>query len=106
MLADPTFSRCNKIDILLGAEHYHQLLATGQIKLSLQLRILQNTVLGWIVAGEINSEHFTDASWGICTEDEGLEASIAPLWELDEVKTAINSRYLYKIQLKIIKTAS
>lgn len=87
MLADPTFNRSNKIDILLGAEHYHQLLAIGQIRLSPQLPILQNTVLGWVVAGKINRERSTNASCGICTEDDRLEASIARLWELDEVTT-------------------
>ena len=61
------------------------------MKLSSQLPILQNTVLSWIVGGKINREHLTDASWGICTEDEELEACIARLCELDEVET-INSR--------------
>ena len=62
--------------MFLGAEHYHQLIAIGQIKLSPQLPILQNTILGWIMSGEINKEHLTDASCGICTEGEGLEVSI------------------------------
>ncbi|XP_037931148.1 uncharacterized protein LOC119665960 [Teleopsis dalmanni] len=48
-LADPTFYKSDKIDMLLGAEFYHQLLSPGQIQLSRELPILQNTVLGWIV---------------------------------------------------------
>lgn len=86
-LADPAFNRPNKIDILLGAEHYHQLLTIGQIQLSKQLPILQNTVFGWIVAGKVHKKHVANASCGICTTDENLESSIARLWELDEVNT-------------------
>lgn len=91
MLADPTFNRSDKIDLLLGAEHYHQLLAIGQIKLSEELPILQNSVFGWIVAGKIHGERITNAVCGICTEDENLEASIARLWELDEIGTTEKS---------------
>lgn len=87
VLADPTFNRPDKIDILLGAEHYHQLLSIGQIKLSEQLPLLQNTVFGWVVSGKIQAEHRTNVACGVCTADEGLEASIARLWELDEIKT-------------------
>ncbi|XP_017478109.1 PREDICTED: uncharacterized protein LOC108367917 [Rhagoletis zephyria] len=41
MLADPSFNRPDKIDILLGAEFYNQLMAAGQIKLSDDLPILK-----------------------------------------------------------------
>ncbi|XP_075162846.1 uncharacterized protein LOC142235479 [Haematobia irritans] len=56
-LADPTFNRPGKIDILLGAEYYHQLLAIGQIQLGDNLPILQNTIHGWIASGKFMEEY-------------------------------------------------
>ena len=64
-------------------------------KLPEHLLILQNTVLDWIVAEEVNREHLTDASGGVCTEDEGLEAFIAQLWELDEVRLGWSSSSIH-----------
>lgn len=61
--------------------------ANGQIQFFLQLLILQNMVLGWILAGKINAEHLTATSCRIRTNAEALKAFIDQLWELDEVKT-------------------
>ncbi|XP_017475229.1 PREDICTED: uncharacterized protein LOC108365650 [Rhagoletis zephyria] len=88
MLADPSFNRPDKIDILLGAEFYNQLMAAGQIKLSDDLPILQNTVLGWIIAGKVGGNYISNAICGICTNDDiNLDAAIARLWELEDVAT-------------------
>ncbi|XP_017465034.1 PREDICTED: uncharacterized protein LOC108358305 [Rhagoletis zephyria] len=88
MLADPSFNRRDKIDILLGAEFYNQLMAAGQIKLSDDLPILQNTVLGWIIAGKVGGNYISNAICGICTNDDiNLDAAIARLWELEDVAT-------------------
>ncbi|XP_073821407.1 uncharacterized protein [Musca autumnalis] len=86
-LADPAFNRPDKIDILLGAEHYHELLSIGQIKLAKNLPTMQNTVFGWIISGKIQEEQARNFTCGICTMDESLDASIARLWELEEIKT-------------------
>ncbi|XP_073821396.1 uncharacterized protein [Musca autumnalis] len=86
-LADPAFNRPDKIDILLGAEHYHELLSIGQIKLAKDLPTMQNTVFGWIISGKIQEEEPRNFTCGICTMNESLDASIARLWELEEIKT-------------------
>ncbi|XP_073820558.1 uncharacterized protein [Musca autumnalis] len=86
-LADPAFNRPDKIDILLGAEHYHELLSIGQIKLAKDLPTMQNTVFGWIISGKIQEEKPRNFTCGICTTDESHDASIARLWELEEIKT-------------------
>ncbi|XP_073814297.1 uncharacterized protein [Musca autumnalis] len=86
-LADPAFNRPDKIDILLGAEHYHELLSIGQIKLAKNLPTMQNTVFGWVISGKIQEEQPRNLTCGICTTDESLDASIARLWELEEIKT-------------------
>ncbi|XP_073841412.1 uncharacterized protein [Musca autumnalis] len=86
-LADPAFNRPDKIDILLGAEYYHELLSIGQIKLAKNLPTMQNTVFGWVISGKIQEEQPRNLTCGICTTDESLNASIARLWELEEIKT-------------------
>ncbi|XP_017479715.1 PREDICTED: uncharacterized protein LOC108369194 [Rhagoletis zephyria] len=88
MLADPSFNHPDKIDILLGAEFYNQLMAAGQTKLSDDLPILQSTVLGWIIAGKVSGNYISNEICGICTNDHiNLDAAIARLWEPEDVAT-------------------
>ncbi|XP_036320453.1 uncharacterized protein LOC118734966 [Rhagoletis pomonella] len=52
-LADPSFFRPQKIDLLIGVSLFFELLCVGQICLKQGLPILQKTRLGWIVAGKV-----------------------------------------------------
>ncbi|XP_066157667.1 uncharacterized protein [Euwallacea fornicatus] len=52
-LADPTYYTPSDIDILLGADVYYDLIYPECFKLGKNLPHLQNTVLGWIIAGSI-----------------------------------------------------
>ncbi|XP_022832263.1 uncharacterized protein LOC111360545 [Spodoptera litura] len=52
-LADPSFDTPNKIDLLLGAEVYGQILLEGLIRGSPSQLIAQNTRLGWILSGQV-----------------------------------------------------
>ncbi|XP_052759046.1 uncharacterized protein LOC128202504 [Galleria mellonella] len=53
-LADPLFHTPNKIDILLGADVYSQILLDGVIKGPPGVPIAQQTTLGWIISGPVN----------------------------------------------------
>lgn len=53
-LADPSFHIPGKIDLLIGNEFFMELLLTGRIKLA-SGPVLQESVLGWIIAGKILS---------------------------------------------------
>lgn len=55
-LADPRFNVPNKIDLLLGAEVYGQILCEGLIKGPPGCPVAQNTQLGWILSGHIYSK--------------------------------------------------
>ncbi|GBP09803.1 hypothetical protein EVAR_69926_1 [Eumeta japonica] len=46
-------SQTNKIDLLIGAEFYHQLMRPQQIKINQNLPILQTTTLGWIITDKL-----------------------------------------------------
>ncbi|XP_059221526.1 uncharacterized protein LOC131996094 [Stomoxys calcitrans] len=50
-LADPSFDKPDRIDILIGAELFFDLMSVGQIKIAANLPVLQKTLLGWVVAG-------------------------------------------------------
>lgn len=50
-LADPTFMKPGHVDLLIGAELFWQILLSGRIELGDGLPILQETKIGWVVAG-------------------------------------------------------
>lgn len=55
-LADPSFGSPSKIELLLGAEIYCQILLEGLITGSPGLPVAQNTKFGWILSGKVNNE--------------------------------------------------
>ncbi|XP_045537963.1 uncharacterized protein LOC123721905 [Papilio machaon] len=56
-LADPTYSTPGRIDIILGAEIYGEILLDGFLKHSESSGpVAQNTQLGWILSGKIKNE--------------------------------------------------
>ena len=83
-LADPQFNKPGKIDCLIGAEKFFDLLTQGNIKLGNNRPTLQNTVFGWVVAGSVGTTVSPYATCGICTGSE-LETMISKFWELEEV---------------------
>ncbi|XP_055598712.1 uncharacterized protein LOC129748218 [Uranotaenia lowii] len=52
-LADPQFWEPGTIDLIIGAEHFFNLLLDGKFKLMYDGPYLQNSVFGWIVAGTL-----------------------------------------------------
>lgn len=52
-LADPSFNIPSKIDALIGAELFYDLLLAGQIKINNYGAKIQATRLGWIIAGKV-----------------------------------------------------
>ncbi|XP_055371973.1 uncharacterized protein LOC129605961 [Condylostylus longicornis] len=53
---DPNFNKPQRVDVLLGAEMFSELLRVGQIKLNKHLPMFQNTVFGWFVIGKVHQE--------------------------------------------------
>ncbi|XP_052745046.1 uncharacterized protein LOC128199462 [Bicyclus anynana] len=56
-LADPHFNRPNKIELLLGANVYSQILQDGIKKDSTGTLLAQNTSLGWILTGKVTCQN-------------------------------------------------
>jgi len=51
-LADSEFHKAQRVDLLIGASLFYELLCVGQIKLLPGLPLLQKTLLGWVVSGD------------------------------------------------------
>jgi len=91
-LADPLFTQPQKIDMILGAGVFFDLLCQEQIKYDPHKFIFQKTQLGWIVCGCIfNKKLTTELNTQIAlftlsnTEDDiNIGKKISKFWELEE----------------------
>ncbi|KAL0828965.1 hypothetical protein ABMA28_003856 [Loxostege sticticalis] len=73
-LADPGYMKPGKIDLLLGAEVYSEVLLSGVIKSPQGSLIAQNTILGWILSGRISNEsHENVVNLHVRVEDDLLK---------------------------------
>ncbi|XP_066145931.1 uncharacterized protein [Euwallacea fornicatus] len=105
-LADPTYYNPAEIEILLGADIYYNLITDGNIKLGAQLPVLQNTRLGYIIAGKVeqpvkinsncctlhksnNNNNSTTRLASLHCNYSELNNLIKAFWEIEEVKTQL-----------------
>ena len=82
-LADPNFNKEGRIDILVGAGIFWNLLCVGQIKLGNRKPILQKSRLGWILSGPLMSEFVTSRNL-LCNVSLNLNQQIEKFWTLEE----------------------
>ncbi|KAH8292663.1 hypothetical protein KR054_008822, partial [Drosophila jambulina] len=75
-LADPYFYKSQKIDMLIGAESFFELLAVGQIRQGPDYPTLQKTLLGWVVSGRFS-----------CSEEPlvSIDNTLQKFWSLKEL---------------------
>lgn len=87
-LADPEFYKCGRIDILIGAGLFFELMSVGQLRFGNNSPILQKTRLGWVVSGggvcTSNSISLSTVCTGILkTESEALVDVVKSFWEVE-----------------------
>ncbi|XP_055840135.1 uncharacterized protein LOC129907787 isoform X1 [Episyrphus balteatus] len=92
-LSDPQFNVPQRVDLLLGVDLFYKILCVGQIKLGPNLPALQNTLFGWVVAGQLpksnNQSTSNRLSFAIrdtpqeSETDEALSKSLQILWEIE-----------------------
>lgn len=63
-LADPSYGKPSKIDLILGTGVYSQILLEGLIKGSPGAPVAQKTTLGWILSGEVHGPNHHSAEKG------------------------------------------
>ncbi|XP_058810352.1 uncharacterized protein LOC131675399 [Phymastichus coffea] len=97
LLADPTFHRPGRIDVVIGADIYHRIIRTGTRRFG-QL-VAQNTSFSWTVMGSAHSKQASDVRQSIQTHavsaratsdlsHEELLTLIQRFWALEEVPVA------------------
>lgn len=102
-LADPEYYKPNKIDVLLGAEIYSQVIRAG-IKRSTGGRVLaQDTTLGWIISGVVETETSSGAETLSCITvmHVSIQADdfLKKFWEL-EGEPAVTKKILSEEEVK------
>ncbi|XP_057656756.1 uncharacterized protein LOC130894159 [Diorhabda carinulata] len=93
-LADPQFNESSKVDILLGAGIFYRLLLPGQISLGKGRPILQNTELGWIIAGTISCPNINNRNFSVCNLSRSmnnLENGLEKFWLIEEIPSLKNN---------------
>ncbi|GFX85961.1 DUF1758 domain-containing protein [Trichonephila clavipes] len=83
-LADPSFDVPDKMDLLLGAEVFYELLRPGQIHAENSQLLLQNTVFGYVVSGNVN-EIVEDRVHCVLILDDDLNKTLKQFWEVESV---------------------
>ena len=96
-LADPGFCIPSKVDVILGADVYGQLLRSGLKRFPLSNIVAQNTAFGWIVTGSTQSvasrraENLASPSSVLalhCASCD-LDQSLQRFWMLEEVPSGV-----------------
>ncbi|XP_058828189.1 uncharacterized protein LOC131688059 [Topomyia yanbarensis] len=86
-LADPTFHKSGRIDMLLGAEWFYEFLVTSErakIELGPNLPILINTVFGWIVSGRATAGGENTVLCHVLSEENTLEL-LEKFWQVEDL---------------------
>lgn len=84
-LADNTFHSPGRVDVILEASIFWDLLCIGQIKLGKNQPILQETHLGWIAAGDITTDIQKVTSMSYVSADATLHAQVKMFWDIEEI---------------------
>ncbi|XP_011699812.1 PREDICTED: uncharacterized protein LOC105457069 [Wasmannia auropunctata] len=83
VLADPQFHQSSKIDLLIGAEIFFDLLCIGRIKLAANQPSWQKTLLGWIVSGGLVAKQKPNVTVCSLSVNEQLSDSLTRFWQLE-----------------------
>ncbi|GFS58424.1 integrase catalytic domain-containing protein [Trichonephila clavipes] len=85
-LADKNFNIPERVQMLLGAEVFYELMLPGQFKMEGSNVIFQNTVFGFVVSGSTSSDAKGKEHYGFIQAADNLEHSIKKFWEIENVE--------------------
>lgn len=83
-LADPTFDVPSKIDMLVGADKFWELLDEDRIRLSTG-PYLQNSKLGWLLSGPINTRNLRINNQVQCNFTQAIDTQLRKFWEIEDI---------------------
>lgn len=85
-LADPQFYTSAKVDVLLGAEFYFQLLLSGEINLAKDQPIFRNTKLGWVASGLMRENTVQNPTCAVfCEEELSIGSLVEKFWKIEDI---------------------
>lgn len=84
LLADPDYHQPAKIDLLLGADVFWDIVCTDQMRLGKYKPILQNSMFGWLITGPVMCKQ-SDKSQIVCNFSQDISHQLTKFWELEEV---------------------
>ncbi|XP_030747916.1 uncharacterized protein LOC115876317 [Sitophilus oryzae] len=87
-LADPDYNKPGPVDILVGADIFWILLGKNRISCGKHMPFLQETDLGYVLAGMVG--HADDTSSNISchlSTNAELQNTISKFWEIEEIPT-------------------
>lgn len=109
-LADPEFNQPQRVDILLGAQLFMNILRMERCTRQGPYPIVQNTELGWIIGGEYNAVSPSDENTPLQTlflrSDTNLDAQVQRFWELEEMTQKIKSKEEVECELHFTTNTS
>ncbi|GFQ90457.1 DUF1758 domain-containing protein [Trichonephila clavata] len=79
ILADPSFDKPGKIDMIIGAELFYQILKDGRKVISDNVTLI-NSVFGFIVSGSVNAINHKSNCF-LISESENIDNCIKKFWE-------------------------
>lgn len=85
-LADNTFLKSNKIDMLIGADTFYDLLCVGQIKLAKGQPILQKTQLRCIISGNLDYNPQQSLHSMCQFNTASVDTALKKFWEIEEAE--------------------
>ncbi|GFW40711.1 integrase catalytic domain-containing protein [Trichonephila clavipes] len=100
-LANDKFNVPDRIDMLLGAEIFYELLKPGKFYCDNSHLVLQNTVFGYVVSGSVDQVTENRVHCGLIVDDD-LNKTLKKFWEIEGVhiepkvdtEVSLDSRYL------------
>ncbi|KAJ8916314.1 hypothetical protein NQ315_005009 [Exocentrus adspersus] len=82
-LADPKFNIPSEIHILIGAEHFWNILISEKINLGKSLPVLQNSQFGWLVSGAVAG--YTPKIHCKFSQSCDIDTQLQKFWEIEQV---------------------
>lgn len=91
-LADPSYGIPGKIDVLLGASIFWELLYNRQIQRMKNSPVFQETLLGWIISGPVYANNMKQREESYCgiLINNTLQQQLERFWEIEEVELPVH----------------
>ncbi|XP_026741397.1 uncharacterized protein LOC113503566 [Trichoplusia ni] len=103
-LADPRYNKPDKVDMLLGAEIYSQVLQNGFKRAPDGNTIAQATSLGWILSGTVASASQQTSNITVMHAQLGNDEILKKFWEIDKEPNRIRKQRLTEEEARCEET--